>query len=234
MHLSTGLSLMLALPAAFSLSAETAPAAPQPAATIPAPSPAPAPKAKPRVRFETTFGAFVIELEPEAAPATVTNFLTYVKENYYAGTIFHRVIQGFILQAGMGEDMKEKPGLHAPIFNEGKMALQAGLKNTTGSVAMARTENPQSAMAQFFVNMGDNGSSFDPNNKPGGDGAGYCVFGHVVEGMEVLVRMEKVQTVWRRGFPNVPEYPVRINKAELLPAEPAATPAAPAAPAPKP
>jgi len=220
------LTLMLALP----LAAQPAPAAlTAPGATPPATTPAP--QIKPRVRIETTYGAFVIELEAAVVPKTVENFLTYVNEGYYSGTIFHRVIQGFVAQAGLGEDMKDKPGLHAPIFNEAKSALRAGLKNTVGSVAMARTENPQSAMAQFYINMGENSAAFDPNEKSA-EGAGYCVFGRVVEGMEVLTKIEKVQTVWKRGMPNVPEYAVRIKKAERLPDPAPAAPSAPAAPKP--
>lgn len=220
------LPLLLALP----LAAQTAPkakakarpqaapkAAPAPAPEPPpAPEPAPAPKAKPRVKLETSYGPVVIELEPDLAPLTVENFLRYVKEGHYAGTLFHRVIPGFMIQGGgMLEDMSEKP-TRAPIPNEAPATFAAGLKNLRGTVAMARTDDPNSATAQFFINTADN-ASLD-HRSPNAEGMGYCVFGRVVEGMEAVDRIEKVRTGWRKGHQNVPEYPVRLKGAEILPA----------------
>lgn len=177
----------------------------RPAAGVPS---APAPKALPRVRLETNYGPILLELEPEKAPKTVANFLAYVKSGHFAGTIFHRVIPGFMIQGGgMTEAMAEKPS-QAPVPNE---AARSGLKNLKGTLAMARTEDPDSAMAQFFINTADN-ASLDP--KPGEPG--YTVFGRVVEGMENVLKIEQVRTVWRKGFQNVPDYPVRLKAATLL------------------
>lgn len=217
------LPLLLALP----LAAQTAPKAKakpkaKPAAKVapapapaPAPEPPPAPKAKPRVKLDTSYGPIVIELEPDLAPLTVENFLRYVKEGHYAGTIFHRVIPGFMVQGGgMLDDMSEKP-THPPIPNEAPATFAAGLKNLRGTVAMARTDDPNSATAQFFISTADN-ASLD-HKSPNAEGMGYCVFGRVVEGMEAVDRIEKVRTGWRKGHQNVPEYPVRLKGAEILP-----------------
>jgi len=185
------------------------------AAPAPAPEPAPAPKPKPRVRFETSYGPIVVELEPELAPKTVANFLRYVKEGHYAGTIFHRVIPGFMVQGGgLAEDLSEK-ATHASIPNEAPATLKAGLKNTPGTLAMARQPDPQSATAQFYINT--NANTMLDHKATTTEGYGYCVFGRVVEGMEAVAKIEKVNTVWRRGMQNVPEYAVRIKSAELLP-----------------
>lgn len=167
---------------------------------------------KPRVRLVTSCGPIILELDPEAAPATVENFLIYVKEGFYAGTIFHRVIPGFMIQGGgLSEDLKEKPA-RPPILNE---ADRSSLRNRIGTLAMARTEEPDSASSQFFINTADNGA-LDHRDRSQ-QGYGYCVFGRVVEGMDVVARIEKVITVTRRGMANVPEYAVRIKSAELLP-----------------
>lgn len=216
------LPLLLALPLAAQSAPKAKPkakpalkAAPAPAPS-PAPEPPPAPKAKPRVKLDTSYGPIVIELEPDLAPLTVENFLRYVKEGHYAGTVFHRVIPGFMVQGGgMLDDMSEKP-THPPIPNEAPATFAAGLKNLRGTVAMARTDDPNSATAQFFINTGDN-ASLD-HKSPSAEGMGYCVFGRVVEGMEAVDRIEKVRTGWRRGHQNVPEYPVRLKGAEVLPA----------------
>lgn len=201
-------------PAPKAASAPAAATAPEPE-PAPAPQPAPAPKAKPRVRFETSYGPIVIELEPDLAPLTVANFLEYVKSGHFAGTVFHRVIPGFMIQGGgMKEDLSEKP-TRPPIQNEAPATFAAGLKNLRGTVAMARTDDPHSAMSQFFINTADN-----PNldhKSPKVEEIGYCVFGRVVEGMEAVDKIEKVRTVWRKGQQNVPEYAVRIRSAELLP-----------------
>ena len=184
----------------------------------PAPAAAPAqeaPKAKPRVRIDTSYGPVVVELEPDLAPKTVANFLRYVKEGFYAGTIFHRVIAGFMVQGGgLLPDLTEKP-THEPLPNEAGETFRAGLKNTRGTIAMARTDAPGSATAQFYINTADN-APLDHKDESA-EGYGYCAFGRVVSGMEFVDKIEKVNTVMRKGMQNVPEYAVRIKAAELLP-----------------
>jgi cyclophilin family peptidyl-prolyl cis-trans isomerase len=230
-----GLALGLALPLTLAqpASAQSKPAAPAPSvASSAAPqvaSATPSASSKPRVRFQTSMGPFVVELEPEIAPKTVANFLTYVKEGYYTNTIFHRVIQGYVVQGGgLLANLSEKPGAHSTIFNEARTAMASGLKNVAGTLAMARTEGPHTAQSQFFINTVDN-PSLDPRDATS-EGYGYCVFGRVVEGMDNVTRIEKVQTVWRHGMSSVPEYPVYIKGAECLPASDA--PASAPAPAP--
>lgn len=171
---------------------------------------------KPRVRLQTSYGPVVIELEPEAAPKTVENFLAYVKEGFYTGTVFHRVIPSFMIQGGgFTENLQEKP-TQAPIPNEAELSFKAGLRNVRGAVAMARTPEPHSASAQFFISTADNPRlDFQAATM---EGYGYCVFGRVVEGLEAITRIERVITVTRRGMSNVPEYAVRIASAEVLPA----------------
>ena len=170
--------------------------------------------AKPRVRLSTSYGVMVLELEPGAAPRTVENFLAYVKKGHFSGTIFHRVIPGFMIQGGgLTEDMSEK-ACAAPVRNEAPQSFKAGLKNAKGTVAMARTADPDSATAQFFINTADN-ASLDFKNESA-DGIGYCVFGRVVEGMEIALKIEQVKTGWKKGQANVPDYPVKIKSAEVL------------------
>ena len=189
MHRLALAALLLALP--LSAQVRKPKAKPKPAAApvakpapAPVPEPVPAPKPKPRVRLETSYGPVVLELEPELAPATVANFLRYVKEGFYSGTIFHRVIPGFMIQGGgLKEDLIEKP-THAPIPNEAPATFAAGLKNLRGTVAMARTDDPNSATSQFFISTADN-ASLD-HRSPSAEGMGYCVFGRVVEGMDVV------------------------------------------------
>ena len=198
------------------LPAQAVPAQPGSAVSVQAP----APVTLPRVRLETSYGPILLELEPVKAPKTVANFLAYVKAGHFAGTIFHRVIPGFMIQGGgMTEAMVEKPS-QGPIPNE---AALSGLKNLKGTLAMARTEDPDSAQAQFFINTSDNTSldptldprgGMPPGGKPGE--AGDAVFGRVVEGMENVLKIEQVKTVWRRGSQNVPDYPVRIKSATLI------------------
>jgi len=206
-------SLALAIPMAAQ-----APVATQVATPVAAPAATPAtpmPVAKPRVQLLTSYGPIVVELEAELAPKTVANFLQYVKDGHYKGTIFHRVIDGFMIQGGgMLETMEEKPG-RDPIPNEVGLTFKAGLKNSRGTIAMARTANPQSATAQFYLNVVDN-PSLDPHGFSE-EGFGYCAFGRVVSGMEVADKIAGVRTVWRRGMQSVPEYPVRIKGATLLP-----------------
>lgn len=168
---------------------------------------------KPRVELKTNLGSMVIELEPAAAPNTVENFLAYVKSGHYEGTVFHRVIKGFMIQGGgFAADMKEKSS-KAPIKNEAEMALKAGVKNDRGSIAMARTGDPHSATAQFFINVADSG--FLNHTAPSGQGWGYCVFGKVVEGMDVVDKIKAVKTSTTGFHQNVPVDDVVIEKAEV-------------------
>lgn len=160
------------------------------------------------IRIQTTLGTFTLELDADAAPATVANFERYVRDGFYAGTSFHRVIPNFMVQGGgLLPDMSQKP-THAPVANEAKN----GLKNARGSIAMARTSDPHSATAQFFINVKDNGFL----DHPGQDGWGYCVFGKVVDGMDVIDAIVAVPTANRRGHQNVPVEPVLIEKAEIV------------------
>ena len=183
----------------------------------------PAPAAKPRVRIVTSYGPVVVELEPALAPKTVANFLGYVEKGFYSGTIFHRVISEFMVQGGgVLENLEEKPAGPA-IPNEAPETFKAGLKNTRGTIAMARTTSPHSAMAQFYINVVDN-PRLDHRDMSD-DGFGYCAFGRVVSGMEAVDRIARVRTEWRRGMSDVPQFTVRIKEATLLPAEaPAAKP----------
>jgi peptidyl-prolyl cis-trans isomerase B (cyclophilin B) len=165
----------------------------------------------PRVRLETTMGAIVLELDARAAPQTVANFLGYVREGFYDGLIFHRVIKGFMIQGGgMTPDMAPRP-TRAPIPNE----AANGLQNRRGSVAMARTADPHSATAQFFINTVDN--PFLDHRASSGQGWGYCVFGQVVAGMDVVAAIENAATGRRGGHGDVPETPIVIQKAILEP-----------------
>lgn len=150
-------------------------------------TPAPA-EENPRVVLETGMGNITLELYPTQAPLTVKNFLTYVDEKFYEGTIFHRVIRGFMIQGGgMTADMGEKP-THTPIRNE----ANNGLKNDRGTIAMARTQVPDSATAQFFINAKDN--AFLNFRSKTVEGYGYCVFGKVIKGMDVVDAIEAVAT----------------------------------------
>ena len=206
--------LLPRLALALSLSVAAAAQAPAPVPT-PAPAPTPAPVAKPRVQLTTSYGVIVVELEPELAPKTVENFLQYVKDGFYKGTIFHRVIEGFMVQGGgLLENLDEKP-TRAPILNEAPRTFRAGLKNTRGTVAMARLPAAHSATAQFYISTVDN-PTLDHRDMTD-DGYGYCVFGRVVSGMEVVDKIEKVKTEWRKGQSGVPQFPVRLKDAQLLP-----------------
>jgi len=172
------------------------------------PSPQPNPQPKPEVAFTTSLGSFTVELDPAAAPATAANFLAYVKSGQYKGTTFHRVISKFMIQGGgMTVDGREK-ATRAPVRNEAKEASAKGLKNVRGTLAMARTSDPHSATAQFFVNVVDNGFL----DYPGQDGWGYCVFGKVVKGMEIVDKIKDVKT----GPGDVPVTPVVITDAKLV------------------
>lgn len=164
----------------------------------------------PYVELETTMGNIVIELNAEKAPNTVANFLDYVKSGHYDGTIFHRVIDGFMIQGGgMDANMKEK-STNAPIKNE----ADNGLKNEVGTIAMARTSDPNSATAQFFINVKDN--SFLNYTSPTPQGWGYAVFGKVTEGMDVVNKIKGVPT-GKYGFhSDVPTTPVVITHAKVI------------------
>ncbi len=162
------------------------------------------------VRMTTNHGDIVIELDADKAPVTVANFLSYVKSGFYNGTIFHRVIPGFMIQGGGFEPgMKQKP-TQAPIKNE----ADNGLQNLTGTIAMARTSDPQSATAQFFINVKDNG--FLNYSAPTAQGWGYCVFGKVTQGLDIVHAIEKVPTATRMGMQDVPKEDVVIEKVEVV------------------
>lgn len=164
--------------------------------------------AQQKVRLVTSAGDIVIELDAAKAPKTVENFLAYVKAGHYKGTVFHRVIENFMIQGGgMDAKMAEKP-TRAPIPLEAKN----GLSNLRGTVAMARTMVPDSATAQFFVNVKDNVFLDAANSR---DGHGYAVFGRVVAGMDVVDRIRAVPTGSRGGHENVPLEPVTIQSATL-------------------
>ena len=195
-----------------------------------------------KVQITTSLGVIEAELYADKAPKTVANFVQYVKDKHYDGTIFHRVIANFMVQGG-GYDAKykEKPG-RAPIQHEGRTALAAGLKNTTGTLAMARTNDPHSATAQFFINVVDN-AFLDPTPIPEGDPVkrfeyqgrvyenlprsqllnatqlyGYTVFGKVTSGMDVVQKIRQTPTGSGGPFPtDVPQTPVIIQSITLLP-----------------
>jgi len=157
----------------------------------------------PQVLMKTSLGEIVIELYPEKAPKTVANFLQYVDDKHYNGLIFHRVIGNFMIQGGgFDKDMQQKPA-RAPIALESR----SGLKNDTGTIAMARTSVPDSATAQFFINTVDNASL----NFPNPDGNGYAVFGKVVKGMETVQKIAKVKTGRSGPHGDVPSEPVTIE-----------------------
>ena len=161
------------------------------------------------VKLHTTLGTLTLELDAAKAPKTVENFLQYVRDGFYDGTIFHRVIDGFMIQGGgFAVGMTQKP-TRAPIENE----ASNGLKNETYTIAMARTSDPNSATAQFFINVKDNG--FLNFTSPTPQGYGYAVFGRVVEGTEVVDAIKKVKTGTRAGHQDVPLEDVVITKAEI-------------------
>jgi len=161
-----------------------------------------------QVRFQTTLGNFVVELYPAKAPKTVQNFVHYVQDKHFDGTIFHRVIDGFMVQGGgFTADMAQKP-TRAPI----PLEIDRSLKNERGTIAMARTGNPNSATAQFFINLVDNANL----NAPQPDGFGYAVFGKVISGMETIDAIRSVATRTQGGYQNVPATPITINTATVL------------------
>ncbi len=196
----------------------------------------------PRVRFKTTAGEFVVEVYPDKAPKTVENFLQYVRDKHYDGTIFHRVIDNFMVQGGGFDTRFAQKKTREPVAHEGREALaKGGLRNVVGTLAMARTNDPHSASAQFFINVKDN-AFLDPILIPPGDPVpkfeyqgrvyentpranltsapqlfGYTVFGKVVSGMDVITKIKSTPTDAGGPFPSdVPKTPIVINSATLV------------------
>lgn len=171
--------------------------------------------ADPQVDLRTNVGTIRLELYPAKAPKTVENFLQYVRDGHYNGTAFHRVIAGFMIQGGgMDAQFREKK-TRAPVQNEAQQAVKAGLKNDVGTIAMARTSDPNSATAQFFINVNDN--AFLNWGDPRSDGHGYAVFGKVVSGMDVVNKIAKGPTGSGGPFPrDVPKQAVVIESATVV------------------
>ena len=170
--------------------------------------------ANPQVELDTSAGKIRLELYPDAAPKTVANFLDYVKSGHYNGTVFHRVIDGFMIQGGgFTAELWQKP-TKAPVVNEAESASKAGLLNVPGTIAMARTSDPNSATAQFFINVNDNKSlnfrSADPQ------GIGYTVFGKVVSGMDVVQKIAKSPTAASGMHQNLPKEAIVIKSATAV------------------
>jgi cyclophilin family peptidyl-prolyl cis-trans isomerase len=168
----------------------------------------------PIVNMQTNLGTIVIELDAEKAPKTVDNFLRYVNEGFYNGTIFHRVIKNFMIQGGGFTSDFQRQETHTPVENE----ANNGLKNVRGTIAMARTSDPHSATAQFFINVKNN--TFLNYTAPSGSGWGYAVFGKVIDGMDVVDKIRKTKT--GRGGPfwkDVPQTPVIIETVSVSPSE---------------
>jgi peptidyl-prolyl cis-trans isomerase B (cyclophilin B) len=174
-------------------------------------SPGVSAQGQPKVQITTNMGEIIVELDAAKAPQTVTNFLAYTQEKHYDNTIFHRVIKGFMIQGGgMTAEMNAKT-TRKPVPNE----ADNGLKNVTGTIAMARTSDPHSATSQFFINTQDN--AFLDHKAKSAQGWGYCVFGKVVKGMEVVRAIEAVETTNRAGHGDVPVEPMIIKSMQLLP-----------------
>lgn len=218
---ATVMASLLAAPA-FAEEAKSKAPAPKAAEATKAPAPAagkaaevkkdaPAAAVNTIVEIKTTEGTIKLELDDKAAPVTVKNFVGYVNDKFYDGTIFHRVIDGFMVQGGgyvaEGDKLNEKP-TKASIVNEGKN----GLKNDKGTIAMARTPDPNSATAQFFINLVNN----DRLNYPAPDGHGYAVFGKVTEGLDVVEKIGKVKTGIKAGMQDVPVADVKILSAVVV------------------
>lgn len=170
----------------------------------------------PSVVVKTSMGSFTIELYADKAPVTVKNFLQYVDEGFYSGTLFHRVIDGFMIQGGGLDKEMNRKETRAGIVNEAGNKL----KNTVGTVAMARTGDPNSATAQFFVNVNDN-TPLDYRDSSR-EGIGYCVFGKVVQGMDVVEKIKAVPTGVKNGMRDVPQTPVVIESITRAKAAPSA------------
>ena len=195
----------------------------------------------PKLKISTNMGDIMVEVYPDKAPKTVANFLQYVKDKHYDGTVFHRVIASFMVQGGGYDAQYKEKKTRAPVLHEGRQALAAGLKNTTGTLAMARTNDPNSASAQFFINVVDN-AFLDPTPIPDGDPVakfeyqgrvyenlaraqllnapqlfGYTVFGKVTSGMDVVQKIRATPTGAGGPFPSdVPKTPVLIQSITLL------------------
>lgn len=162
----------------------------------------------PRVAFETSKGRIVVELYPEKAPKTVENFLSYVESGFYDGTVFHRVIRGFMVQGGGFDADMDKKDTRPPVVNE----AATGLPNERGTISMARTNDPNSATSQFFINHADNASlNYRDDRNPG-----YAAFGRVVEGLDVVDAIAGVPTTRKGMFDDVPVEPVTIEKATVV------------------
>ncbi|MGH8687669.1 MAG: peptidylprolyl isomerase [Burkholderiales bacterium] len=171
--------------------------------------------ANPQVDLKTSAGTIRLELYPAKAPKTVENFLRYVKDGHYDGTIFHRVIAGFMIQGGGFDTGYKQKATRAPIANEAQGSVKADLKNAIGTVAMARTSDPNSATAQFFINLNDN--AFLDWGDPRGDGNGYAVFGRVVSGMDVVNKIAQLPTGPGGPFrSDVPREAVVIQSATVV------------------
>lgn len=164
------------------------------------------------IKLHTNFGVIGVEVDTVNTPKTAQNFIDYVQSGHYDGTIFHRVINGFMIQGGGFASGMQQKETRAPIENEAKQGVAAGLKNTKGTLAMARTSDPHSASAQFFINVGDN----DFLDYPGQDGWGYAVFGKVVEGMDVVEKIKGVPTGTSGFHRDVPLQDVVIERAEIV------------------
>ncbi|MBY0340137.1 MAG: peptidyl-prolyl cis-trans isomerase [Rhodocyclaceae bacterium] len=164
------------------------------------------------IKLHTNFGVISIEVDTENTPKTAQNFIEYVQSGHYDGTIFHRVINGFMVQGGGFMPGMQQKETRAPIENEAKQGVAAGLKNTIGTLAMARTSDPHSASAQFFINVGNN----DFLDYPGQDGWGYAVFGKVVDGMDVVEKIKGVPTGTNGFHRDVPVQDVVIERAEIV------------------
>ena len=169
--------------------------------------------AAPKVKFATSAGDFVVEVYPDKAPKTVDNFLQYVKDKHYDGTVFHRVIDNFMVQGGGFDAAYAQKPTRAPVVHEGREALaKGGDKNVVGTLAMARTNDPNSASAQFFINVRNN----DFLN-PSAQAPGYTVFGKVISGMDVVNKIKATPTGAGGPFPSdVPKTPVLVNSATLV------------------
>ena len=170
----------------------------------------------PQMKFVTSAGEFVVELYPDKAPKTTENFLTYVRDGHYNGTLFHRVINNFMIQGGGYDAKYNEKNTRPPIKHEGaEVKANGGPRNTVGTIAMARTNNPHSASAQFFINVKDN--DFLDYQAPNPQGWGYVAFGKVVNGIEVINRIKLTPTGPGGPFPSdVPQTPVVIQSATLL------------------
>lgn len=164
----------------------------------------------PRVKISTTLGDITLELNAKEAPKSTANFLKYVDEGFYVGTIFHRIIDGFMIQGGgLDENMSNKPN-HAAIENE----ADSGLDNAIGTIAMARTSDPHSATSQFFINVAHN--TFLNHTGKTAQGWGYAVFGKVIEGMSVVNKIKAVETGNHKGYQDVPKKTITITAVKVL------------------